>query len=173
MHAQRPRRSLPLRPPAKASFGETLGRQPKPLPVIDQHFYRGRSAAAEYEQASRKRIGIELGAAQLGQRVDTLAEVDGLHRHQYPHLRREGQHDLRRGNARISSASWLVAMVFRSSRSFPPLADSTSTTQLVAVAVLAASSSIKAGAALSSRRWRRIDFGDFAEARGSNRSVHF
>ena len=76
-------------------------------------------------------------------------------------------------NARINSASWLVAIVLKSSRSLPPLADSTSTTQLVAVPVLAASSSTKAGAVLPSSRCRRGAFGDLVEARGSNRSVHF
>jgi hypothetical protein len=35
---------------------------------------------------------VELGAAQLGQRVDALAEVDGFHRRQNPHLRRDRQH---------------------------------------------------------------------------------
>ena len=75
-------------------------------------------------------------------------------------------------NARINSAR-LVAMVFRSSRGFPPLADSTSTTQLVAVPVLAARSSTKAGAALLSSEGRRGDLGDLVEARRSNRSVHF
>ena len=39
---------------------------------------------------------FSFGAAQLGQRVDPLAEIDRLHRHQNPHLRRDGQHDLRR-----------------------------------------------------------------------------
>jgi hypothetical protein len=63
-------------------------------------------------------------------------------------------------------------MVFRSSRSFPPLADSTSTTQLVAVPVLA-NSSAKAGAVLPPSGCRRGDFGDLVEARGSNRPVHF
>src|ERR1035438_2888028 len=66
MHAQRPRRFLALRPPAKASFGQTLGRQPESLPIVDQHFYRGRPPAAEYKQAARERIGIQFCTAQLG-----------------------------------------------------------------------------------------------------------
>ena len=66
MHAQRPRRFLTLGPPAKASFGQTLGRQPKSLPIVDQHFYRRRTPAAEHKQATRKRIGIQFCAAQFG-----------------------------------------------------------------------------------------------------------
>src|SRR5450755_4712683 len=116
MHAQRPCRFLALRPPAKTSFGQALGRQPKSLPVIDQQLDRGCPPAAEHKQATRERIGIELGTAQFGQRVDTLAEVDGLYRHQNPHLRRDLQHAYDAANARINSASWLVAMLFRSSR---------------------------------------------------------
>src|SRR5450631_4308034 len=64
MHAQRTRRFLALRPPAKASFGQTLGRQPESLPVVDQHFKRRRPPAAEYKQATRERIGIQFCAAQ-------------------------------------------------------------------------------------------------------------
>jgi len=102
-----------------------------------------------------------------------LRLVDGFHRHQNPHLRRDGQHVYDAAKARINSASWLVAMVFRSSRSFPPLTDSTSSTQLVAVPVLAVSSSTKAGAALPSSGPRPRLFGGCVEARGSHRSVPF
>src|SRR5450631_2604841 len=151
MHAQRLSRFVALGPPTKAAFRQTLGRQPESLPVVDQHLDRGCPPAAEHKQATRERIGIELGAAQLGQRVDALAEVDGLYRHQNPHLRRDLQHAYVVANARISSASSLVPMAFNSSRSFAPRGDSTSTRQLVAAPEPDAISSTNAGMALALR----------------------
>ena len=49
MHAQCPGRLLGslfchLWPPAKASFRQALGRQPKSLPIVDQHLDRGRGS---------------------------------------------------------------------------------------------------------------------------------
>ena len=47
-----------------------------------------RAATAEHKQAAGKRIGLQFLLTQLRQRIDALASIDGLDRHQNPHLRR-------------------------------------------------------------------------------------
>jgi hypothetical protein len=49
---------------------------------------------SEHEQAARKRIGQQLLAAKLNQRVNAFASIHGLKRNQDAHLRRDLQHDL-------------------------------------------------------------------------------
>src|ERR1700683_3930038 len=105
-----------------------FGRQPESLPVIEQFLNRGCSPAAEHEQVTRKWIDVQLLPAQLGQRVDTLAEVDRLHRHQNPHLRRDLNHPSVSRQARSRPAQSGGADAFHWMRIFAPREDSNSMT---------------------------------------------
>jgi hypothetical protein len=86
------------------------------------------TGAAEHEQITRKRICIQLLPAQLGQRVDALPEIDRLHRHQNPHLRRDLNHPSVSRQTRSRLAQSGGTAVFHSMRIFAPLEDSNSMT---------------------------------------------
>ena len=60
--------------------------------VVSEDANRRSAPAAEHEQASREGILPELLLAQPGQRVDPLSSIDGLGRHQNPHLRCDLNH---------------------------------------------------------------------------------
>src|SRR5208282_28277 len=131
------------------SFGEALRRQPESLPVIDQHLNRGCAPAAEHEQVTRKWIGIQLLPTQLGQRVNALAEIDRLHRHQNPHLRRDLNHPSvsRQTRSRLAQSGGVDA--FHWMRIFAPREDSNSMTH---------SSSAAGGGVISSTNAARVAF---------------
>jgi len=82
MGAQRFRRFGSRRPPFETAFRQALGGDPKPLPVVRENPDRLATTAAEDEQAAGKRIGIELLAAELGERIDSLPSVNGFDRNQ-------------------------------------------------------------------------------------------
>src|SRR5271157_5962001 len=103
MGLQHPRGLLAARPPHKSPFRQPLLRQPEPLPVIHQNADRGSPSTTKQKQTTRERIGLELLLAQLGQRVDALASIHGLDRHQNPHLRSNLDHRL----------TWFVAPITR------------------------------------------------------------
>src|SRR5579863_5327979 len=87
MRAQRLHRFESRRPPAEATFRQTFGRQPETLTVVGQDTDGLRAPAAEDKQAAGKRIGIQLLAAKLRQRIDAFSAVDGFDRHLNPRLR--------------------------------------------------------------------------------------
>lgn len=66
------------RPPAKTALRETLEAKPEALAVVDEEFEGGPAAIAEDEQGAGEGIGIEMGFAKLGQRVNAFSEIDRL-----------------------------------------------------------------------------------------------
>src|SRR5919109_624677 len=114
---QPPGSLLPARPPHKLPLREAFLRQPKSLAVIHQDADRRATSAAEYKQASRKRIGLEFLLAQPGQRVDAFPAIHCFNRHQDPHLRRDLNHA--DSHIRISPAKSDAVAPFHWIRSLP------------------------------------------------------
>jgi len=104
MGSQRFRGFVARRPPFETAFGKALGGDPEPLAIIGEDSDCFAAAAAEDEQAAGERIGIELLAAELGERVDPLPCVDGFNRNEYPQLRRDLDQDVDSSNSRLSFA---------------------------------------------------------------------
>jgi hypothetical protein len=92
------------RPPFETAFRQSLGCDPKPLPVIGEDSDSLAAAAAEDKQTAGKRIGCEFLPAELRQRINTLPSVDGLNRDQDAQLRRDLDQDADSSNSRLSSA---------------------------------------------------------------------
>ncbi len=88
------RRARRLRPPRQPPFREPLEAQPESLTIIDQEFEGGASSVAKEKDGSREWIVVELVAAQCGEPVDTLAEVDGVVGEQDLELWRKLDHGL-------------------------------------------------------------------------------
>jgi hypothetical protein len=76
------RRFVAGRPPFETALRQPLCSKPKPLFVIREDTNCLTAAAAENKQAAGKRIGVELLAAELRQRVNPLPAVDSLYRNQ-------------------------------------------------------------------------------------------
>src|SRR6185312_6257069 len=87
-------------PPLEPALRQSLRREPEALSVIRQQLYGGAASAAEDEQTAGKRIGIELLAAQLRQRIDPFPAVDPVYRNQYAQLRRDLNQDACSHNSR-------------------------------------------------------------------------
>ena len=104
MGSQRFRRFVSCRPPFEAAFRQAFCGDPEPLAVVGKDSDRFATAATENEQTAGKRIGIELLAAELGERVDPLPCVDGFNRNEYPQLRRDLDQDVDSSNSRLSFA---------------------------------------------------------------------
>jgi hypothetical protein len=68
---QYPRGFVAGRPPLETPFGQSLGRQPKPLAVELKDPYGGSSAAAEDKQVAGKRIRVQFLPAQLSDSINT------------------------------------------------------------------------------------------------------
>jgi len=85
----------------------------------------------------------------------------------------QAKHVLHRPHEREVAVRVVVPDPLRSVRLVRQHTEDALAVALVAVPVLAASSSTKAGAALPPSGCRRGDLGNFVEARGCNRSVHF
>jgi hypothetical protein len=79
---QHPRGFVAGRPPPETPFGQSLGRQPKPLAIELEDPDGGSTAAAEDKQVAGKRIGVELLPAQLSDSINTLPAIDGFNRNQ-------------------------------------------------------------------------------------------
>ena len=77
MRFQRLRRFMAFRPPFEAAFRQTFLRDPETLRVVDQYFDSGRAPATEQEQATRKRISLQLLFASLSQRVNSFLKSTG------------------------------------------------------------------------------------------------
>jgi hypothetical protein len=106
MGSQYFRRFVSRWPPSEPAFRETLGCNPKPLPVVREDSDRFAAAAAKDEQAAGKRIGVELLAAKLGEGVNALPCVDGFDRHQDAQLRRNLNQDADSSSSRLSVARY-------------------------------------------------------------------
>ena len=92
MRFERLRRFTAFRPPFEAAFRQTFLRDPETLRVVDQYFDSGRAPATEQEQATRKRISLQLLFASLSQRVNSFPEIHRLDGGQDAHLRCDLQH---------------------------------------------------------------------------------
>jgi hypothetical protein len=64
-----------------------------PLESYDEYFYGRPSAISKNEQTTGKSICLERLLADAGQTVDSVPEIDRLHRHQDAHLRNDLNHD--------------------------------------------------------------------------------
>src|SRR5271157_4162205 len=86
--------------------------------VVRQDANRCSASAAEHKQASRERVLLQLLLAQSGKRVDALAAIHGLDRHQNPHLRCDLNHGVCQ-NARLSPARSGAVVPFHWMRTLP------------------------------------------------------
>lgn len=87
-------------PPCEATFREALGAQPEAVPIVDQQLEGGASAVAKEKERAGERIVVEAVAAQRGEPVDALTEVDGFVGEQDGELRRQLDHDVFRSAAK-------------------------------------------------------------------------
>jgi hypothetical protein len=104
MRSQCFRGFVSCRPPSEPTFRETLGCDPKSLPVVRENPDRLAATAAEDKQAAGKRIGCEFLPAELRQRIYTLPSVDGFNCNQNAQLRRDLNQDADSSNSRLSVA---------------------------------------------------------------------
>ena len=82
------------RPPADASARETLETQPVASAIIDEQLESGAASVTENEESTRERVLQEAFLADRGERVDALAEIDGLNGDKDFQLRHELNHRL-------------------------------------------------------------------------------
>jgi hypothetical protein len=155
MRPQGFRRLVAGRPPFEPALRQPLRGNPKPLFVIREDPDRLAAAAAEDEQAARKRIGIELLAAELRQRINPLASVDGFNRNQDAQLRRDLDQDAASNKARLSAAKSETEAPFNWIRSLP-WRPSTSRVHSGTDCVCGATSSTNAGEAGCRRTSPRV-----------------
>src|SRR5580658_569579 len=94
-----------FRPPAEPALQESLNQQPKPCPSLSKDTYYRFSPASEDEHEPGKRIFRQLLLTEPCQRIDPLASVRRLDRHQYPHLRGDLDHPATSRHARSSAPS--------------------------------------------------------------------
>jgi hypothetical protein len=104
MRSQCFRRFVSRRPPSEAAFGQTFGRDPKPLSVISEDSDRLAATAAEDEKAAGKRIGCEFLTTELRQRIYALPSVNRFDRNQDAELRRDLNQDIDSSSSRLSVA---------------------------------------------------------------------
>src|SRR5579863_2353266 len=119
MRSQCFRRLISRRPPSEAAFREAFGGKPEPLAIVGEDSDRLAAPAPKDEQASGKRIGIELFPAELRQRIDALPAVDGFNRNQDAQLRRDLNQDADSHNSRLSVARYEADAFFNWIRSLP------------------------------------------------------
>jgi len=79
--------------PAIEVVGKSFLAHPEALPVECQDFDGIGALVSENKQISGKRILFKNLPAYLGQTVDAFTEVGRFHRHKYPHLGRDLDHD--------------------------------------------------------------------------------
>ena len=89
--------------------------------------HRRPAAAAKHEYASGKRIFGQRVLAESRQRIDALASVHRLNRHQHAHLRRDLDQESISHSARLIPATSAVAAPLSSIRSLPRGLSSSST----------------------------------------------
>ncbi len=134
-----------LRPPHEPSFREALLRQPVPLAIIGEEADRGPAAASKHEHTSGEGIFGEFLLAQPRQRINALAAVHRLNRHQHAHLRRDLDHPWVSRQARSKPVQSGGTAAFHWIRILPPPGDSNSMTHSGNTAAPAPISSTNAG----------------------------
>jgi len=81
-------------PPGEMTLREALETQPEALTIVDQKLESGRAAVAEQKDSSGERVLVEVVAAQRGEPINALTEIDRLISKHDPDLRRELDHGL-------------------------------------------------------------------------------
>ena len=102
-------------------------RQPKALPVIDEHLDRRRPPATEHKHTAGKRIRLQLLLAQPCQRIDPLPEVDRLDGNQDAHLGGNLNHPPRPQTTRLNATRSGGNAPRSTTRTRPPCGPSSST----------------------------------------------
>ncbi len=89
-----------LWPPRQMPFRETLGAEPEALTIVDQQLEGCASAVAKEKERTGERIVVEAVAAQCGERIDALTEINRVVGEHNLELRRQLDHDVFRSAAR-------------------------------------------------------------------------